>query len=359
MKPQNFHDVFGSGFEADADAPGRVNMIGDHTDYNEGFVLPIAIPQRTRVQLARGASFPHQAYSANLAQRIDFDASSALGFARYLAGCIAVIEERGCPVPPLRIFVESSVPAGIGLSSSAALEVAMLRALDNLLRLAIGPVEIAQLAQRAEVEYAGVHCGIMDQMAASLASTAQMLLIDTRSLEMKLTPLPSGADFMVVDSGVTRNLASSAYNERREECARAAAMLGVRALRDVTDTSDIEELPSPLRERARHVVTENARVLSAAAAEMPSAFGALMNDSHVSLRDDFAVSVPQLDQLVAALQDDERVFGARMTGAGFGGACVALIESGSAHMISAGLMTALSSSATLVVPQARGAVAES
>ena len=217
---------------------------------------------------------------------------------------------------------------GVGLSSSAALEVACLRALRELGGAAIDDVRLAQLAQRAEVEHAGVRCGILDQMAASLADTRQALLLDTRSLERRLVALPPGSAVLVLDSGIARALADSGYNTRRAECEAAARALGVASLRDLADPQAAAALPEPLRRRVRHVVAENARVLQAAATRDAAAFGRLMNASHASLRDDYEVSVPALDALVARLQAHADVFGARLTGAGFGGACVALVRSG-------------------------------
>jgi len=222
---------------------------------------------------------------------------------------------------------------GVGLSSSAALEVATLRALRELTHASLDDVRIAQLAQQAEIEFAGVRCGIMDQMASSLAGTTRALLLDTRSLEQRLVSLPAHAAVLVLDSGIARTLAGSGYNERRAECEEAARLLGVRALRDVGNPAVVETLREPLRRRARHVVSENARVLQAAAGPHAAEFGRLMNASHASLRDDYEVSVPGLDRLVALLQAHPRVFGARLTGAGFGGACVALCEAASLNAV--------------------------
>jgi galactokinase len=247
-------------------------------------------------------------------------------------GCIEVLKARGAIVPPLLVYVTSEVPMGSGLSSSAALEVAVLRALRELLNVTIDDVELAQLAQRAEIEHAGVRCGIMDQMASSLGTPKQMLFLDTRTLERKLLPLPEG-DLIVIDSGVARTLAASGYNQRRSECERAASLLGVRALRDETTLDRIDELPEPLDRRARHIITENARVLEAANGVSVERFGELMNDSHASLRDDYEVSVPALDTLVLLLQEHPNVYGARLTGAGFGGACVALAHPGTANEV--------------------------
>jgi galactokinase len=192
-------------------------------------------------------------------------------------------------------------------------------------------VKLARLAQRAEIEYARVNCGIMDQMASSLADRGHMLFIDARSLEHRLVPLPPDAGLIVIDSGVARKLAASKYNERRAECEEAAKKLGVPSLRDVADPADVERLPSPLRERARHVVHENLRVQEAVRGVSAARFGELMNASHASLRDDYEVSIPELDALVAALCAAPGVYGARLTGAGFGGACVALCRAGQAR----------------------------
>jgi galactokinase len=326
----DFLALYGTPAEAVGEAHGRVNLIGDHTDYNDGFVLPTAIPQTTVVQMARRPSGPHIAYSANLGRTLEFGVGPELtDFARYVGGCLNLIAAGGVEVPPLAIRIESSVPIGSGLSSSAALEVATLRALDSLLNLSLRPLDIARAGQRVEVEFAGVASGIMDQMAAVLASTDRMLFLDTRNLEYRLLPLPAGSEVIVVDSGEPRALATSAYNTRRDESAEAARLLGISSLRDVEDISRTNDLASPLRERARHVISENQRVLSALTADAET-FGALMNASHTSLKVDYAVSTDALDALAAFLRDLPGVFGARLTGAGFGGACVALASAGSA-----------------------------
>jgi galactokinase len=213
---------------------------------------------------------------------------------------------------------------------SAALEVAMLRALRQLLGFALDDVKLARIAQRAEIAFARVNCGIMDQMASSLCDERSMLFIDARTLEHRLAPLPPDTELIVVDSGVPRTLAASKYNERRAECEEAARKLGVKALRDVADPAAVEDLPEPLRRRARHVVLEDLRVLEAARGVPAERFGALMNASHDSLRDDYEVSIPELDLLVAALRAAPGVLGARLTGAGFGGATVALCRAGHA-----------------------------
>jgi galactokinase len=309
-------------------APGRVNLLGEHTDYNDGFVLPIAIPLQTCVALDYSVDAAFHVYSAILDQQVSFSPRGPAppGFARYIEGCIRLLEERGVTVPPLHMYVSSEVPMGAGLSSSAALEVAALRALRALLRLPLDDVSIARIGQQAEIRYANVRCGIMDQMAVSLATRESMLFLDTRTLAYRLLPLPVNAELIVIDSGVARTLAASKYNERRAECEEAARLLGAAALRDVTDLAAVEQLPSPYRERARHVVSENARVLAAIRGIDASHFGMLMNASHFSLRDDYQVSIPLLDELSALLRQYPQVYGARLTGAGFGGSVVALCQ---------------------------------
>jgi galactokinase len=324
---------FGGAPEVNASAPGRVNLLGEHTDYNDGFMLPVATPQRTLVALSRSGDEHFHFYSPNFDATVTFakDSSAPQGFGSYIEGCIRLMQAEGVDVPPLRVYVETDLPVGSGLSSSAALEVAMLRAMRALLGFALDDVKLARIAQRAEIEYAHVNCGIMDQMASSLADETNMLFIDARSLEHRLTPLPPDTELIVIDSGVARTLAASKYNERRAECEEGSRILGVKALRDVRDPASVETLPSPLRERARHVVQENLRVLEAADGVDAERFGELMNASHTSLRDDYEVSIPELDALCEALRAAPGVLGARLTGAGFGGACVALCRKGLAQ----------------------------
>ncbi len=323
---------FGGPPQVHASAPGRVNLLGEHTDYNDGFMLPVATPQRTEVAASVSEDALFHVYSATLDEEVDFAAGGhpPPGFGSYIDGCIRLLQGAGVAVPPLRIYVSTELPVGAGLSSSAALEVATLRALRSLLAFDLDDVALARMAQRAEVEYAKVNCGIMDQMAASLADQRHMLFIDARSLAYRLQPLPAASELIVIDSGVPRTLASSRYNERRAECEQAARLLGVAALRDVADPAQVEALPAPYRQRARHVVSENLRVLEAAAGTTAARFGILMNASHASLRDDYEVSIDALDELAASLCGAPGVHGARLTGAGFGGACVALCREGGA-----------------------------
>jgi galactokinase len=331
----DFRKIFGADPETQASAPGRVNLLGEHTDYNDGFVLPTAIPQRTTVHLGFSPDEQHHFYSQELDELVNISDQEPTpqGFASYIFGCIQLLQQEGYTILPLNLYVTSSVPIGSGLSSSAALEVATLRGLRSRLNLEIDDVRIAQLGQQAEIQYAGVECGIMDQMASSLADTEHMLFLDTRTLERRVLPFPAGAELLVVDSGVPRTLAGSGYNQRRAECEEAARQLGVKALRDITDPQAVETLPETLRRRARHVITENNRVLEVLQGVSAQRFGDLMNASHTSLRDDYEVSVTALDTLVAILQQTPGVFGARLTGAGFGGATVALVASGQAKAI--------------------------
>jgi galactokinase len=334
----DFQQIFNADPAVKASAPGRVNLLGEHTDYNDGFVLPTAIAQETTVYIGFSPNDQHRFYSAELEEWVDVkDADPGSlkpeGFASYVWGCIRMLEEIGHSIPPINIFVTSAVPIGSGLSSSAALEVATLRGLRSLLHLDLDDVKIAQLGQQAEIQYAGVNCGIMDQMASSLADPQHLLFLDTRTLDRQKIPLPQNTEVVVMDSGIPRKLATSGYNQRRSECEEAARLLNVKALRDITDPEAVETLPEPLRRRARHVVTEDNRVLEVRQGVSAERFGELMNASHASLRDDYEVSVGGLDQLVEMLQKTPHVLGARLTGAGFGGACVALVTAGKGEAI--------------------------
>ena len=346
----SFAETFGKNPIVIAQAPGRVNLMGDHTDYNQGFVLPTIILRQIVVEAGFGAD-RHEVYSATLGRMTQFNGGELADLGRYVGGCVRVLEDRGTKIPPLQLRISSDVPVGAGLSSSAALEVATIRALNSLLDLDLGPDDVALLAHRAEVEHAGVACGIMDQMACSIGQPDLMLFLDTMTMERRLVPLPAAAEILVIDSGIPRALTRTQYNQRRAECVAAAAMLGVASLRLIDDPAAVERLPSPFRERARHVISENLRVLAALDADAVQ-FGALMTASHASLRDDYAVSVPALDELVAALQIEKDVFGAWLTGAGFGGCCVALVADGKASAIGRRITAQRSSSyvSKLIVP---------
>jgi galactokinase len=343
-------------------APGRVNLIGEHTDYNDGFVLPIAIDRA--VWIAASACDSHLASIASL----DFEQSATFrvsevrpgsdrgwiayptprspiagrpasepGWAAYPAGVAWSLREAGFALSGIDAVLTSDVPIGAGLSSSAALEVAFATAWEHLSGFTLGKPELARLCRRAENEFVGVMCGIMDQTISARGRAGHALLIDCRDLSTRHIPLPLGYTIVVGDTKVERSLASSAYHERQEECRQAVQALrrhhpAINALRDVTPemlSECKEELPEVIRKRARHAVNENARVLEAAEALKrgdAESFGRAMIASHASLRDDYEVSCRELDEMVEAALRIEGVAGARMTGAGFGGCSVSLVR---------------------------------
>jgi galactokinase len=343
-----FERTFGFAAQAFASASGRVNLLGEHTDYNDGLVLPTTIEPHTDVAIGHSRDGAFHFVSQNVtgdAAHVDYEdgESPPAGYGRYVQGCIEVLRETGARVEPCCVAIESSVPMGAGLSSSAALEVSVLRGLRALYGLALDDVTIARLGQRAEIEYAGVRCGILDQMAVSVGAPGMLLFLDTRTLESRQVPFPPGSEIAILDCGVPRTLAASGYNERRLECEQAARALGVASLRDAIDSQAIEALSEPLRRRARHVYTENLRVLEAAAGVDAAHFGKLMTQSHHSLRDDYEVSIDALDALVESLLQQPAVFGCKLTGAGFGGACVALLAAGSGPEVKQAALEAFSS----------------
>ena len=303
-------------------APGRVNLIGEHTDYNDGFVLPAAIDRYTTVECEPRDDARVHVESLGESDDFALAAIERTGTWRdYVRGVVQLV----APATGATLRIESDVPRGAGLSSSAALEVAVGRALDAVL-----PGEqLALLAQRAENEFVGVPCGIMDQFTVALARAGHALLLDCRDLSYRHIPIPDGVAILVCDSRVERRLADSGYADRRAACEAAAAQLGVHALRDAT-LEQVESLDDGvLRRRARHVVTENARTLAAAAALERGdldTVGALMLESHVSMRDDFEIVPRQLDELAAVVRDVRGCRGSRLTGGGFGGCTVALVD---------------------------------
>lgn len=327
-----FRDTFGTEPSVNVSAPGRVNLLGEHTDYNDGLVFPSPLIYQTSIEASKAEHIEAFAESFKEYRTRALDGGKQGDWLDYVAGCVWVLRKHGYQVRGIRAYVKSDVPMSGGLSSSAALEVATLRAMRELYDLPLDDIQIALLAQQAEVEYVGVRCGIMDQMASSAGRLGYALFLDTRDLDSKLVPLPEGYKVVVVDSSVPRRLAESGYNTRRAECEKACELLGVKSLRELglADLPRINTLPEPLNRRARHVVTENARVLEGVEALEKGdieRFGELMVASHNSLRSDYEVSIPELDQLVAAMLKHGAV-GARLTGAGFGGATVALVEEG-------------------------------
>ena len=319
-----------------ARAPGRVNLIGDHTDYNDGFVLPMAIDREVWLGVRPRSDRRVSVYSIDFDEDATFalDEGSARrgGWVEYFRGVAWALEENGRPTSGWEGVLASDVPIGAGLSSSAALELAVARTFTAVSGVVWQPVAMARLAQRAENEWVGVNCGIMDQLISAAGVAGHALLIDCRSLETSLVRLPASAAVVVLDTGTRRGLVDSAYNERRAQCEAAARIFGVPALRDIDVDSfraREQELDAMTRKRARHVVTESARTLEAAErleCGDVAAVGALMDASHASLRDDFEVSRPELDTMVELARRDDACFGARMTGAGFGGCAVALVR---------------------------------
>jgi galactokinase len=275
----SFETQFGKAPAVTTQAPGRVNLLGEHTDYNEGFVLPTVIPQTTMVQMGLSADGLDHFYAASLQEWVHLSATDPIpkGFASYVAGCLRLVARRSVVVPPLNVWIDSTVPIGAGLSSSAALEIAVLRALRSLLALELSDIDLAQIGQQVEHEFAGVQCGILDQMAVSLADAQHLLFLDTRTFAYTCIPLPTGAEILVMDSGIRRELAQSGYNQRRQECEAAAQLLGLASLRDPQDLAQLQGLPYPLLQRARHVFTENQRVLMAKQGVSAAEFGALID----------------------------------------------------------------------------------
>ena len=318
-------------------APGRVNLIGDHTDYNDGFVLPLAIQLECIVRARARDDGRIRLRSSDVPGELDIAADGSTeprevaGWGRYAAGLARVLRDRGRPPHGLEGVVSSTVPLGSGLSSSAALEVALALALCEAAAFELPALELALACQEAELVATGVPCGIMDQLAAVAGVAGHAQLIDCRSHDAPPIPLPASLDVLVVHSSVARERSGSAYAERREACEAVAARLGLRALRDATPEQVADE------PRARHVVSENARVLAAADALIAGRMdelGPLLRESHVSLRDDYEVSTPELDTLVVALEG-AGALGARLTGAGFGGCVVALTPAGAATDVAA------------------------
>ncbi len=316
-------------------APGRVNLIGEHTDYNDGFVLPMAIDRATWIALRPRADRHVNVHALNLDEyhEIDLDAlqKAEIGPAEYIKGVAWALQEDGFTLKGWEGVIMGDVPVGSGLSSSAALEMATAQAFAAVSGFAWDAPRMAKLGQKAENQWVGVSTGIMDQMISAAGKQDHALLIDCRSLETDLVQLPPGTAVLVLDTGTRRGLVGGAYDERRSQCEEAARFFGVPALRDV-DYAAFEEkgggLDPIVWQRARHIITENERTLKACDAMRAGdakTLGQLMNASHDSLRDDYEVSSDALNQIVDIARQHDAVYGARMTGAGFGGCAVALV----------------------------------
>ncbi len=333
-------------------APGRVNLIGEHTDYNDGFVLPCAIDREAVVAAGPAPDFMIHSVAADFASERDsfaFDRTiqhSALGWAEYVRGIAQALLADNVPLVGANLAIAGDVPLGSGLSSSAALEVAVGLALAHLAQQKIEPVRLAQIAQRAENQFVGCACGIMDQLISTCAQADHALLIDCRSLDCRAVSLPGDMAIIIAHSGVRHAHADGEYNDRRAQCDAAARHYGVGKLRDldtemlVANRGNLDDITF---RRARHVVTENARTLAAAdalAAGDLATLGRLMAQSHASMRDDFEITVPAVDVLadiMARAVGDAG--GARMTGGGFGGCVIAVAPRAMAPTVSAAIAT--------------------
>jgi galactokinase len=343
-----------------AHAPGRVNLIGEHTDYNGGFVMPMAIDRQARVLFRPADRGPVRLWSENCGEwdefdldRIERNESPGSGWSNYLRGVAVMLQEAGHALRPIEGIVWGDVPIGAGLSSSAALEVAAARAFCAAADCRLDRRELALLCQRAENRFVGVNCGIMDQFVSIHAERQHALLLDCRSLEHRQLPLDTSAVRVVVcNTMVHHELGSSAYNERRSRCEEAARLLneaaggGIRQLRDASGEVLARHghvLDRVTLKRARHVVSENERTLAAAEALTAAdyeGFGRLMNESHESLRKDYEVSCEELDLMVRLARRRAGVLGARMVGAGFGGCTVNLVRAERADHVAQGVREA-------------------
>jgi len=338
-----FSQVFEGKHDHVVQAPGRVNLIGEHTDYNGGFVLPMAVDRGVAIA-GRKRNDPRVIlYSADFKQKVEFHANSiesdpSSNWANYFKGVSAQLAKNGFPLGGCEAVIKGDLPQGAGLSSSAALEIASAVFLQKLFRFDLADLDLVRLAQKAENEFVGVKCGIMDMFASHLSKEDHALFLDCRSLDHEQVPLGAHLRVVVFNTGVKRELASSAYNERRRECEEGVKILskvlpGIQALRDVS-LCDFEKHQSRLNpltlKRCRHIISENQRVLDAIEAfkaEDWKRVKVLFRESHESLRDDFEVSCPELDTLVELAQNHDFPLGSRMTGGGFGGCTVHLVPS--------------------------------
>ncbi len=338
---QEFERRYGEMPRAVVRAPGRVNLIGEHTDYNDGFVLPMAIDRAVWIALRPRDDGMVMAHSLDFDQTATFSLDAikkeATTWAEYLKGTAWALQQAGYALTGWDGVIAGDVPIGAGLSSSAAIEMAAARAFSVASDFSWDAATMAKLGQRTENQWIGVNSGIMDQMISAAGKAGHALLIDCRSLDTQLVPLPANTLVVVLDTATRRGLVDSAYNERRAQCEAAARFFNVKALRDVTVEqfeSQSSQLDEVTRRRARHVISENKRTLQAAEAMRQGdakTLGRLMNASHDSLRDDFEVSSKELNVIVECALWQDGCYGARMTGAGFGGCAVALVSADAAE----------------------------
>ncbi|MEW9527737.1 galactokinase [Microbispora sp. NPDC049125] len=328
-----FREMYGAEPAGIWHAPGRVNLIGEHTDYNDGFVLPFAVPWGVTAAVA-----PREDGTIRLASlqapddtQVVEDLDEARGWARYAVGVVWAMRDRGLPVRGADIVLDGDVPKGAGLSSSAALEISVALALNDLYDLGLERMELAKIGQRAENDFVGMPCGIMDQAASASGKEGHAFFLDCRSLASRTIPFDlasHGLQILIINTGVHHELADGQYAKRRQECESAARHLGVPSLRDVTDlAAALKKLSGAERDRTQHIVTENHRVEAVVGllrAGAVTEIGAVLNASHLSMRDQFQISCDELDVAVeSAIKGGAR--GARMTGGGFGGSAIALV----------------------------------
>jgi galactokinase len=344
-----FTQRFGSPPSAIVRAPGRVNLIGEHTDYNDGFVLPMAIDRAIWIALRPRPDRLVAAHSLDFNETAEFDLDrleKQAGWVEYLKGVAWALQDAGYELRGFDAVVAGDVPIGAGLSSSAAWELAAARAFSVTSGFAWDAAKMALLGQRAENKWVGVNCGIMDQMISAAGQAQHALLIDCRSLETHAVPLPPNTVVIVLDTATRRGLVDSAYNERRSQCEAVAQFFGVKALRDVTLdqlNEKHDQLDRVAYRRALHVISENERTLQAAEVMKrgeASELGQLMQLSHMTLRDDFEVSSRELNIMVECAEHQAGCYGARMTGAGFGGCAVALVRQDAAEAFSTAVAAA-------------------
>ena len=328
--------------EAISFAPGRVELLGNHTDYNQGLVLSAAIHLGVTVRARKDSSNLITVSSATNGRRAEIDISSIArlhteSWANYPLGVIETLRQTGFPLGGTKIDIDSDLPLGAGLSSSAALEVATAFALRELYQLPLDPMQIAKLCQRAENEFVGVQCGLLDQASSVFGQAGKAILLDFRSVTAEPIGLPSEVAILLLASGIPHALTGGEYNERREQCARAAALLGVTALRETTTAAvQAAKMDPVVQRRALHITGENERVsrgIKALRRDDPETFGQLMFESHRSSRDNFENSTPALDCLVEIAEQTSGVYGSRLTGGGFGGSTVSLVSRAQADQI--------------------------
>ncbi len=341
----SFEIIYRSVPEVLSFAPGRINVIGEHTDYNQGYVLPATINMRNYFLLSRRPDEKVLLWTENFKEKEEFSlqrisSNEKNNWANYIKGIFWVLQEEGFEVHGIDAFIWGDIPLNAGLSSSAALEVSVINGLNALFGLGLGQEKLALLAQKAENDFVGVKCGLMDQVVSVLGEENKALFLDCGSLQYELIPLrleKAGLRFVIYNSGVRRELTASDYNERRREASHALDALkkfGFRGYKEVS-LSELEERRAEMGEvlfkRARHVITENERVQKAANALKNDDFpllGRLLFQSHQSLKDDYEVSCPELDLLYDTAKEISGCLGARLTGAGFGGSGIALLENG-------------------------------